>query len=79
MAAAGEARVVGAANGFTPEVTCTVSQYLLYVPLARKAIPPEVIAVVAAVTDCSSVVPSLSKTLPTRLPPVPQSTCKRYQ
>ena len=48
-------------------------------PKARKAIPPEVIALSVAVTVLSSVTPSLSKTRPAMAPPTFQVTSKRYQ
>jgi hypothetical protein len=57
--------------------TVTVSQYL-FDPNPRKPKPPEVMAVVAPVTDCKRVVPFESKTLPTIVPLLPQSTSRRW-
>src|ERR1043165_9048074 len=62
----------------TPWVAVTLSQNLS-LPLARKAMPPEVIAVVEALTCESKVVPLLSKSLPVMLPELLQLTSSRYQ
>src|SRR5262249_1070033 len=61
-----------------PLVAVTVSQYLS-LPMARKAMPPEVITLSVALTVLSSVLPSLSYHRPVILPPVPQTTSMRYQ